>query len=117
MTRSLKKGPYVDPKLMKKVTARKPGQGSIKTWARRSQIAPEFVGFTFGVHNGKQHIDVLVTDEMVGHRLGEFSPTTRFGKHGGKMQKEIEIQKKEAEIAAAKSARGVGDATAAPGKK
>lgn len=117
MTRSLKKGPYVDPKLMKKVAARKPGQGAIKTWARRSQIAPEFVGFTFGVHNGQKHIEVLVTDEMVGHRLGEFAPTTRFGKHGGKMQKEIEIQKKEAEIAAAQAARGTAEATAAPVKK
>ncbi len=105
MARSIKKGPYVDPKLLKKIAGRKPG-AVIKTWARRSQIAPEFVGFTFGVHNGKQHVEVLVTDEMVGHRLGEFSPTTRFGKHGGKMQKEIETQKKEAEIAAAKSAKG-----------
>ncbi len=102
---------------MKKVASRKPTQGVIKTWARRSQIAPEFVGFTFGVYNGKQHIDVLVTDEMVGHRLGEFSPTTRFGKHGGKMQKEIEAQKKEAEIAAAKAARGAADTAAAPAKK
>ncbi len=117
MTRSLKKGPYVDPKLIEKVAKRKPNQGSIKTWARRSQIAPEFVGFTFGVHNGQKHIDVLVTDEMVGHRLGEFSPTTRFGKHGGKMQKEIEIQKKEAEIAAAKAARGDATTPAAPVKK
>jgi small subunit ribosomal protein S19 len=109
MTRSLKKGPYIDPKLMKKVTSRKAAQGPIKTWARRSQIAPEFVGYTFGVHNGKQFIDVLVTDDMVGHRLGEFSPTTRFGKHGGKMQKEIETQKRDAEVAAAKSARSAGD--------
>src|SRR3989338_5504647 len=117
MARSIKKGPYVDPKLMEKVSKRKPNQGSIKTLARRSQIAPEFVGYTFGVHNGQKHIDVLVTDEMVGHRLGEFSLTTRFGKHGGKMQKEIEIQKKEAEIAAAKSARGDTAAPAAPAKK
>lgn len=95
----------MDAKLAKKVAARKPGAGSIKTWARRSQIPPEFVGYTFGVHNGKLHVDVLVTEEMVGHRLGEFSPTTRFGRHGGKMQKEIETQKKEAEIAAAKSAK------------
>lgn len=113
MARSVKKGPYVDPKLMKKIAARKPGQGAIKTWARRSQISPEFVGYTFGVHNGKSHIDVLVTDEMVGHRLGEFAPTTRFGKHGGKMQKEIEIQKKESEIAAAKAARGAAETATA----
>ena len=105
MTRSVKKGPFVDEKLMKKVAARKPGAGTIQTWARRSQIPPEFVGFTFGVHNGKSHIEVFVTDEMVGHHLGEFSPTTRFTRHGGKMQKELEIKKKEAEIATAKAAK------------
>lgn len=116
MARSVKKGPYVDPKLLKKIAGRKPG-ASIKTWSRRSQIAPEFVGFTFGVHNGKQHVEVFVTDEMVGHRLGEFSPTTRFGKHGGKMQKELETQKKEAEIAAAKSARGAAETAISPAKK
>ncbi|HET8581414.1 MAG TPA: 30S ribosomal protein S19 [Candidatus Paceibacterota bacterium] len=113
MTRSIKKGPYVDEKLMKKVGARKPGDGVIKTWARRSQIAPEFVGYTFGVHNGKQHVEVLVTDEMVGHFLGEFSPTTRFGRHGGKMQKELDQKKKDAEIAAAKAAKSAGDAATA----
>lgn len=109
MTRSVKKGPFVDEKLMKKVAARKPGAGTIQTWARRSQIAPEFVGFTFGVHNGKSHIEVFVTDEMVGHHLGEFSPTTKFGRHGGKMQKELEIKKKEAEIASAKAAKAAAD--------
>lgn len=106
MARSLKKGPYVDEKLLKKVSGKKPGEGgSIKTWARRSQISPEMVGFTFGVHNGKDQIEVLVTEEMVGHRLGEFSPTKKFHRHGGKMQKELEIKKKEAEIAAAKAAK------------
>jgi small subunit ribosomal protein S19 len=105
MTRSLKKGPFVDEKLMKKVSARKSGEGSIKTWARRSQIAPEFVGYTFAVHTGKAFDDVLVTEDMVGHRLGEFAPTTKFLRHGGKMQKEIEIQKKESEIAAAQAAK------------
>lgn len=110
MTRSLKKGPYVDEKLMKKISARKPGDGTIKTWARRSQIAPEFVGYTFGVHNGKQFIDVFVTDEMVGHSLGEFSPTKKFTRHGGKMQKELEQKRKDAEIAAAKAARTAGEA-------
>lgn len=109
MTRSLKKGPYVDEKLMKKVLARKPGEGTINTWARRSQIPPEFVGFTFGVHNGKNHIEVFVNDEMVGHHLGEFSPTTKFGRHGGKMQKELEQKKKESEIIAAKAAKASGD--------
>src|SRR5690348_2895338 len=101
MSRSLKKGPFVDVKLLKKVEGKKPASaGVIKTWARRSQIAPEFVGFTFGVHNGKQHVDVLVTEDMVGHRLGEFSPTKKFVRHGGKMQKELEQKKKDSEIAA-----------------
>ena len=105
MTRSLKKGPYVDEKLEKKVSSRTPEQGAIKTWARRSQIAPEFVGYTFAVHNGKNFIDVYVTEEMVGHRLGEFSPTTMFRKHGGQMQKELEQKAKAAEISAAKAAK------------
>ena len=104
MTRSLKKGPYVDAKLLKKINGKKPATaGVIKTWARRSQISPEMVGFTFGVHNGKDHLEVLVSEEMVGHRLGEFSPTRKFVRHGGKMQKELEQKKKEAEIAAAKA--------------
>jgi small subunit ribosomal protein S19 len=107
MSRSLYKGPYVDAKLLKKVSQKRPAEaGTIKTWARRSQISPEMVGFTFGVYNGKQHIDVFVTEEMVGHRLGEFSPTTKFVRHGGKMQKEMEQKKAEAEIAAAKAAKG-----------
>jgi small subunit ribosomal protein S19 len=106
MTRSLKKGPYVDAKLLKKVGARKPSAGGIKTWARASQIAPEFVGYTFLVHTGNKFEEVYVTEEMVGHRLGEFAPTTRFGRHGGKMQKEIEMKAKEAEIAAAQAAKG-----------
>ena len=106
MTRSLKKGPYVDPKLLKKIEGKKPAEaGTIKTWSRRSQISPEMVGFTFGVHNGKEHTEVLVSEEMVGHRLGEFSPTKIFRRHGGKMQKELEQKKKEAEIAAAKAAK------------
>lgn len=113
MTRSLKKGPYVDVKLAKKVSLRKSGQGAIKTWARASQIAPEFVGYTFAVHNGKSFDDVFVTEDMVGHRLGEFSPTTKFVRHGGKMQKEIEMAKKESEIAAAQAAKAAGEAAKA----
>lgn len=114
MARSLKKGPYVDEKLLKKVEGKKPSaSGVIKTWARRSQIAPEMVGFTFGVYNGKQHIDVLVSEDMVGHRLGEFSPTKKFQRHGGKMQKELETKKKEAEIAAAQAAKTATDTAAA----
>ena len=109
MTRSLKKGPYVDEKLLKKIEGKKPADtGSIQTWARNSQISPEMVGFTFGVHNGRTHTDVLVTEEMVGHRLGEFSPTKKFLRHGGKMQKELEQKKKEAEISAAKAAKSAG---------
>lgn len=102
----------MDVKLLKKITGKKPATaGVIKTWARGSQISPEMVGFTFGVHNGKSHIEVLVSEEMVGHRLGEFSPTKKFIRHGGKMQKEMEQKRAESEIAAAKSA------TAAPAKK
>lgn len=106
MTRSLKKGPYVDAKLLKKIEGKKPADVKvIKTWARASQISPEMVGFTFGVHNGREHIPVLVTEEMVGHRLGEFSPTRKFYRHGGKMQKELEQKRREAEIAAARAAK------------
>lgn len=116
MARSLYKGPYVDEKLLKKVAGKKPQQSTvIKTWARSSQISPEMVGFTFGVHNGKTHVDVFVTEEMVGHRLGEFSPTKKFLRHGGKMQKELETKKKEAEIAQAKAAK-VATPAAAPKK-
>ncbi len=107
MTRSQSKGPYVDPRLLKKVEGKKPDAvGVIKTWARASQISPEMVGFTFGVHNGKTHVDVFVSEDMVGHRLGEFVPTRKFTKHGGKMQKELETKQKETEIAAAKAAKG-----------
>lgn len=110
MSRSSSKGPYVDPRVLKKVEGKKPlDTGVIKTWSRACQIAPEMVGFTFGVHNGKQHIEVFVTEEMVGHRLGEFSPTRKFNKHGGKMQKELEQAKKEAEISAAKAAKTSAD--------
>ena len=116
MARSLKKGPYVDVKLAKKVAARKPQAGSIKTWARASQIAPEFVGFTFAVHNGKSFDEVFVTEDMVGHRLGEFSPTTKFIKHGGRMQKEAEIAAKAAEVAAATAAKAAATPVAAPKK-
>jgi small subunit ribosomal protein S19 len=108
MTRSIKKGPYVDERLLKKIEGKKPQEvGVIKTWARGSQVSPEMVGFTFGVHNGKEHMEVLVNEDMVGHKLGEFSPTKKFYRHGGKMQKELEQKKKEAEITAAKAAKAV----------
>lgn len=106
MPRSIKKGPYVDEKLLKKIEGKKPiDTGLIKTWSRRSQISPEMVGFNFGVHNGREHISVLVSEDMVGHRLGEFSQTKKFHRHGGKMQKDIDVKQKEAEITAAKSAK------------
>jgi len=103
MTRSLKKGPYLDERLMRKIRGKKAGSSTIKTWARGCDISPEMVGWTFAVHNGKNFIDVFVTEDMVGHKLGEFSPTRKFTRHGGKMQKEIDQKKKEAEIAAAKA--------------
>jgi small subunit ribosomal protein S19 len=106
MARSLKKGPFVDAKLLKKLDGKTPATaGVVKTWARRSQVSPEMVGFTFGVHNGKSHVEVLVSEDMVGHRLGEFSPTKKFIRHGGKMQKEMEQKKQQAEIAAAKATK------------
>ncbi|HEY4514565.1 MAG TPA: 30S ribosomal protein S19 [Candidatus Paceibacterota bacterium] len=106
MSRSLYKGPYVDPRVTKKIAGKDPMKsGVIKTWARDSVISPEMVGFNFGVHNGKDFIEVRIVEEMVGHRLGEFSQTRKFTKHGGKMQKEIEMKKKEAEITAAKTAK------------
>jgi small subunit ribosomal protein S19 len=91
MSRSSKKGPYVDEKLLKKVlNLRKDQKTIIKTWARHSSISPEMVGHTFGVHNGKEFVPVYVSEDMVGHKLGEFSPSTKFVRHGGKMQREIE---------------------------
>ena len=91
MGRSSKKGPYVDQKLLKKIGAGKPeAVGPVKTWARSSEIAPEMIGYTFAVHNGKEFIEVKVSEEMVGHRLGEFAPTRKFVRHSGKIQKELE---------------------------
>lgn len=91
MSRSLKKGPYIDPKLLKKVAALKIGDKTvIKTWSRDCTITPNMVGFTFGVHNGKIHIPVFIVENMVGHKLGEFAATRKFVKHGGKKQKEAE---------------------------
>jgi small subunit ribosomal protein S19 len=98
MSRSLKKGPYIDEKLLKKVKKLTPGDKTlIKTWSRAATIAPEMVGFTFGVHNGREHISVFVSEDMVGHKLGEFAPTRKFVRHGGKIQREIEIKAKETE--------------------
>lgn len=88
MSRSLKKGPFIDPKLAKKVAALgNEDRTIIKTWARASTISPDFVGKTIAVHNGKVHVPVFITENMVGHKLGEFSPTRKFRKHGGKLAK------------------------------
>ena len=93
MPRSLKKGPFVDEKLLKKVEKLR-GQGvrqAIKTWSRRSTVIPEFVGLTFAVYDGKKHVPVFVTENMVGHKLGEFAPSRIFRKHGGvKAKKALE---------------------------
>ncbi len=104
MSRSLKKGPYIDEKLLKKISnTKKEDQVIIKTWARSCTITPEMVGFILGVHNGKDHIPVHITEDMVGHKLGEFSPTTKFGRHGGKMQRELEDRVKQQEQEKAKT--------------
>ncbi|MEK7621317.1 MAG: 30S ribosomal protein S19 [Patescibacteria group bacterium] len=88
MSRSLKKGPFVDFKLAKKVAALGPDdRTTIKTWARASTISPEMVGRTISVHNGRIHVPVYISENMVGHKLGEFSPTRKFRKHGGKDRK------------------------------
>lgn len=89
MSRSLKKGPWIDPKLLKKISKLKPNDPTvIKTWSRDSTISPEMVGFKFGVHNGKEHLTVVIVEDMVGHKLGEFAPTRKFVSHGGKMAKD-----------------------------
>ena len=100
MSRSLKKGPWVDPRLLKKIARAKAGnQAVIKTWSRDSLISPEMVGYTIGVHNGRIHVPVNIVEEMVGHRLGEFAQTRKFLRHGGKMQKELEMKAAEADKA------------------
>ncbi|OGY41376.1 MAG: 30S ribosomal protein S19 [Candidatus Buchananbacteria bacterium RBG_13_36_9] len=91
MARSLKKGPYINEKLLHKIVQLKPGDKTIiKTWDRACTITPEMVGFSIGVYNGKEHIPVHVVENMVGHKLGEFSPTRKFVIHGGKMAKDIQ---------------------------
>jgi small subunit ribosomal protein S19 len=105
MSRSLKKGPFIDAKLLNKVESAKRGD-KIKTWSRDSAISPQMVGLTFAVHNGKTFIDVYVTENMVGHKLGEFASTRKFFRHGGKMAKEQEAAQAAAEkakLAAAKT--------------
>lgn len=119
MARSLRKGPYIDERLAKKLAGMKPGdKQAIKTWSRSASITPEMVGFAFGVHNGKQFIQVQVAEDMVGHKLGEFSPTTKFSRHGGRMQKELEQKQVEGEQPAAAPAGkpAAGGGAAKPGK-
>lgn len=95
MGRSLKKGPWVDEKLMKKIRMLKPGDKTVvKTWSRSSMVSPEMVGFNIGVHNGREHIPIFITEEMVGHRLGEFAMTRKFFRHGGRLQREVETKAK-----------------------
>ncbi len=97
MSRSTKKGPYIDERLLKKVSNIKRGDKTvIKTWSRNATITPEMVGFNFGVHNGKDHINVFVVEDMVGHKLGEFALTRKFVRHGGRLQKEQEQEQSQA---------------------
>ena len=90
MSRSLKKGPYIDQRLLKKILEAKNqnSKAPVKTWSRDCVISPEMVGVTVGVHNGKEHIAVFVIEDMIGHKFGEFSPTRKFRRHGGRMAKE-----------------------------
>lgn len=96
----------MDEKLLKKIKNKKAGdRGAIKTWARACTIVPEMVSFTFNVHNGKEFLPVFVTEDMVGHKLGEFSPTRKFTRHGGRIQKELEAAEKQKEQDASKAAK------------
>ncbi|MFW6282943.1 MAG: 30S ribosomal protein S19 [Minisyncoccales bacterium] len=89
MPRSLKKGPYIDENLMEKIKNSKKGE-VIKTWSRESVVTPDMIGHIIGVYNGKKFVEVNIREDMVGHKLGEFSPTTKFNKHGGKIQRRLE---------------------------
>ena len=106
MSRSLKKGPFVHPKLLKKIAKFKAGEKvELRTWSRASTITPDMIGLTIGVHNGKGHIPVSISEEMVGHKLGEFSLTKKFSRHGGKMQRESEAAQRQRDIDASKAAK------------
>ena len=118
MSRSLKKGPYVDERVLKKISNLRVGDKTvIKTWSRACTIVPEMIGFTFGVHNGRVHIPVLITEDMVGHKLGEFSHTRKFVRHGGRMQRELEAAQKQKELDAAQAAKAAPAAEVAAPKK
>lgn len=118
MSRSLKKGPFVDDNLLKKISKLKAnGPELIKTWSRRSMITPEMIGFSFAVHNGKSFVTVKPSENMVGHKLGEFAPTTRFQRHGGKMQKEMEAAAQAKETAKVEAAAAPAAGAKAPAKE
>ena len=105
MSRSLKKGPYIHPSILKHMSRIRAGSKAvIKTWARASMITPEMVGYLFGVHNGRTFVEVQISEDMVGHKLGEFSLTRKFIRHGGKMQREMEQKAATAEAEKAKAA-------------
>ncbi|MBI5733687.1 MAG: 30S ribosomal protein S19 [Candidatus Kerfeldbacteria bacterium] len=109
MSRSLKKGPFIDPRLLQKLARLKVGDKTvIKTWSRDCTITPEMIGFTIGVHNGKTHLPVFIIEDMVGHKLGEFAPTRKFPGHGGKMARE------QAAVAAAAAKPAAAPAAPAP---
>ncbi len=116
MSRSSKKGPYIDERLMKKVMVAKDtnSKAVIKTWSRSCAIAPEMIGLTIGVHNGKEHVQIYIQEGMIGHKLGEFSPTRKFRSHGGKMAKE---QAKSATSAPAPVAAPAAKSSAKPASK
>src|SRR6185295_19968033 len=115
MSRSLKKGPFIDPRLLEKIQKVKPGQKvEIKTWSRDSTIFPEMVGMTFLVHNGKNFITVICSENMVGHKLGEFAPTRKFIRHGGRMAKEEAMAAADAEKRSQEAAKA--EPVAAPKK-
>lgn len=108
MSRSSKKGPYVDPNILEKIEKFKAGKiKEIKTWSRASEISPEMVGFTINVHNGKNFLPVYIKEEAVGHRLGEFSLSRKFVRHGGKIQRELEQKTQQAEAQTAAAAKEV----------
>ena len=118
MSRSLKKGPFVHPSLLKKIANVRPGEKVVlKTWSRDSTIIPQMVGLTIAVHNGKVHVTVFIIENMVGHKLGEFSPTRKFIRHGGRMQKEQEQAQAQAQATAAKAVQQGEPKAAAADKK
>lgn len=106
MSRSLKKGPYINEKLIKKIQNLRAGEKTvIKTWDRGASITPEMVGYRFGIHDGRKHIEVLIVEDMVGHKLGEFAPTRKFTRHGGRMAREEAAAATQKEAQAVKTAQ------------